>query len=80
VVKPIWHPVIRSGDEPNSLLVILRGGQRLEIYVNGTAISPPILLEQRLAPQVSVGLVSWSRHAEFTRFRLWRLLPEQPKR
>jgi hypothetical protein len=75
---PIRSPALHSGDGFNTLLVILRGGQRLEIYVNGSAICPPIQLAQRLAPSVVPNLVSWSRHAEFTRFRLWLLPPPAP--
>jgi len=52
----------------------LHGGKRLDIYVNGTAIGRPIQLKQPLAPRVYSGLISWSLHAEFTRFTVW-LLP-----
>jgi hypothetical protein len=86
MVGPIQPAEVRSGDKFNTLLVILRGGQTLEIYLNGTAISPPIQLEQPLA-QVHPGMMFWVRdptlkekgHAEFSRFTLWQLPPAQAK-
>jgi hypothetical protein len=84
-VGPIRHPAIHPGNEDNTLLVILRGGQSVEIYANGTAITRPIRLEQPLTPVYpSLGL--WQRgghpelkgRAEFSRFTVWKL-PAQPK-
>ena len=59
---PIRHPGIKTGDDPNTLLVILRDGQSLEIYVNGFAIGPPIQLKKRLSP-VCQALVLWDAPA-----------------
>jgi hypothetical protein len=83
-VGPIRHPAIQSGDKPNTLLLILRGGRHLEIYVNGKAIHPPIALEHPLGPQVFQGLELWERsgsdvkkaRAEFQRFKVWQLPPQ----
>jgi hypothetical protein len=74
LAQPIRHESIQEIDKLNSLLVVMRGGQWLEIYVNGTAITVPIKLERRLPSGVSQRISSWSRQMEFTRFRLW-LLP-----
>jgi len=86
MVGPIRHKSIKSGDEPNTLLLILRGGQRLEIYVNGASICPPIQLEQPFGP-VCLGMGLWERtsrpefkaRVEFSRFTVWRLQPGQTK-
>jgi len=79
LVPPIRHKAIHSGKESNTLLVVCRGDRVLEVYVNGSAIGPPIELAQPLRP-VYPGLMYWQRcspteagRAEFTRFRLWRL-------
>ena len=72
--NPIGHPAVRSGGEFNTLLVILRGGRNLEIYVNGTAISKAIQLEQGLA-SADPSIMSWSRRAEFTRYTVWPAPP-----
>jgi hypothetical protein len=77
---PIQSPAIHSGNQFNTMLVILRGGQTLEIYVNGRAITGPIQLKQRLA-SVCAGVSLWERcghtelkgRAELRRFTLWRL-------
>ena len=69
---------IYSDDKENTLLVILRGGRRLEIYVNGAAISRPIQLAHPLAPRVIPQIVTWSRQVEFTRFKLWLVSPPAP--
>jgi hypothetical protein len=74
VAQPIRHEAIQEIDKLNSLLVVLRGGQWLEIYVNGTTITVPIKLERRLSSGVSQRITSWSRQMECTRFRVW-LLP-----
>jgi hypothetical protein len=74
----IRHPAIPSGDQLNALLVLLRGGQRLDIYANGTAITPPIQLAQRLPSHVIPYIISWSGRAEFTRYTRWRLPPAAP--
>src|SRR5262249_54529387 len=75
--EPIRHQAVQSGSQANTLLVIVRGGQRLEVYANGTAICPPIQLEQPLRPRVDAGIISWSGNVEFTRYTLW-LLPPPP--
>jgi tRNA A-37 threonylcarbamoyl transferase component Bud32 len=76
--EAIRHTAVHPGDQLNTLLVIVRGRQWLEIYVNGIAISPPIQLEERLASPVYPGLISWSRQAEIHRFSLWLLPPPPP--
>jgi hypothetical protein len=75
---PSRHQAIESSDRFNRLLVVVRGGQSLEVYVNGIAISAPIQLERRLSARLYQSATSWSRHAEFTRFRLWLLTPPGP--
>jgi hypothetical protein len=75
---PIRHQAIESSDRFNRLLVVVRGGQSLEVYVNGVAISGPIQLERRLSARFYQDVTSWSRHAEFRRFRLWLLRPPGP--
>jgi hypothetical protein len=83
---PIQHRAIRPGGEFNTLLVVLRGGQALELYVNGEAISPPIQLERPLGAARPC-LVVWQRdvgarsegRAEFSGFTQWSL-PLPPAR
>jgi hypothetical protein len=82
MLGPIRHPIIKPGNEDNAVLVILRGGQTLEIYVNGTAICQPITLRERLGP-VCPGVGLWERcahpelkgRAVFNSFKVWRLSP-----
>ena len=81
-VGPIRPPAFKSGDEFNKLLVVCRGGRKLEIYVNDKAVGPPVPLDQPPRPMVPV-LVMWKRgrdtaegRAEFERFTLWQLPPE----
>ena len=72
---------LKSGDEVNKLLVVCRGGRKLVIYVNDSAIGPPVLLDQPLVSPVHQYLVLWKRgratkdagRAEFKRFTLWEL-------
>jgi hypothetical protein len=86
MLGPIRVPTILPGDEFNTLLVVLHGGQTLAIYVNGSAIARPIQLESPLTP-VSPGVGLWERighpeqngRAEFKRFKVWRLPPAEPK-
>jgi hypothetical protein len=80
IAGPIRPPDIKSGDRDNTVLVILRGGQTLEIYVNGAATCRPIRLAQPLA-SVCPGVGLWERcgnpelkgRAEFRRFTVWKL-------
>lgn len=82
MVGPIRHPAIHSGDKDNTLLVILRRRQSLEVYVNGTPICQPIQLREPLT-SVCPGLGLWERcghpelkgRAEFRRFTVWQLPP-----
>jgi tRNA A-37 threonylcarbamoyl transferase component Bud32 len=76
--EPIRHPAIHSDGKPNTLLVLLRGGQALEVYVNGTAVTRPIQLEHPLVPRVAQDIGSWAPEAEFTRFTVWLLSPSVP--
>jgi hypothetical protein len=73
--EPITHSAIHPGEEDNTLLVILRAGRRLEVYVNGVAVSRPIQLEQPLTPRVRPALVAWSKVAEISEFTTWLLPP-----
>jgi serine/threonine protein kinase len=80
IAGPIRHPKVRPGNKFNTVLAVLRGGRRLEVYVNGSAICAPIQLEQPLSP-VLAGIEAWLRsghyepkgRAEFRRFTVWRL-------
>ena len=60
MVGPIRHRAIYSGDKENKLLVVLRGGRTLEVYVNDEAVTRPIQLPQRL-PVVCLGVGLWER-------------------
>lgn len=78
---PIRPPAFKSGDEFNKLLVVCRGGRKLEIYVNDSAVGPAVALDHSLGPVVP-GLMIWKRgrdteegSAEFERFTLWQLPP-----
>jgi hypothetical protein len=79
-VGPIRHRAIRPGNRDNTLLVVVRGGRRMEIYVNGAAVSRSIQLEPPLGPRVCPGVGLWQRsgvqgegRAEFSRFTVWKL-------
>jgi hypothetical protein len=49
------HPAIQKGIAPvNTLLVIVRGRQ-LEFYINGVAVSDPVLLERELPNSARLG-------------------------
>jgi hypothetical protein len=69
---------IRPVNEFNTLLVILRDGQTLEVSVNGRAVTAPIKFDPPLGSVVP-GLAFWQRsandqatvRAEFTRFTVW---------
>ncbi len=85
-VPPIRPPAFMSGDVFNKLLVVCRGGRKLEIYVNNSAIGPPIVLDRLLLPPVHQFMVFWKRgrdtnvegRAECKRFTLWELPPAAP--
>jgi hypothetical protein len=80
-VGPIRPPAFRPGDQLNTVLVVLREGRMLEVYVNGAALGRPIQLERPLGPRVGLSTVLWQRSratgveglAKFHRFTLWRL-------
>jgi hypothetical protein len=82
---PIRPPAFKSGDEFNKLLVVCRGGRKLEIYVNDSAIGPPIRLDSPIPP-VYPRITLWKRgpaaneagRAEFKQFTLWQLPPSAP--
>ena len=83
-VGPIRPPAFKSGDEFNKLLVVCRGGRKLDIYVNDKAIGPPVQFNQPLGP-IAQRLVMWKRgpdkeegRTEFDRFTLWLLPPPAP--
>lgn len=79
LVEPTLLPTARPGNEFNTVLVLLRG-QMLEVYLNGSAVSRPIRLENPLGP-VHQGMALWTQslgsdgevRGEFKRFTLWRL-------
>jgi hypothetical protein len=85
LAAPILPPGAHPGDEFNTLLVVLRGGQTLEVYLNGSAVIRPIRLKQPLG-QVDQGMALWTRNlpteaevrAEFKRVTLWRLTGPAP--
>jgi serine/threonine protein kinase len=77
---PFEHAARPSG-EFNTLLVLLRGGRTVEVYVNGSVVCQPIRLKEPLGP-VFQDLMLWKRGrgeddpelcAEFTRFTVWEL-------
>jgi hypothetical protein len=82
---PLGHPAARRGNEANTLLILLRGGRSLEVYVNGSAVSAPIRLQQATG-RVSPGLMCWRRgpgtdgevRAEFSRLSVWQLPASGP--
>jgi hypothetical protein len=82
---PFRHPRIRPGNEFNTVLVTLRRGRTLQVYVNEEAVTYPLPLDPPLGP-VSQGLSLWQRdvqeeaeiRAEFTRFTVW-LRPPEPE-
>src|SRR5262249_4419126 len=47
IAGPIRPPAVKSGRDFTRLLVICRGGRRLEIYANDFAIGPPVALKDR---------------------------------
>jgi serine/threonine protein kinase len=71
-VGPFTHPAIRPVGESNTLLLVVRG-QRLEVYVNGTAVCAPIPLSHKLTPAV-LGMSVQSRgqpvQVDFTHWRV----------
>jgi serine/threonine protein kinase len=77
---PFESAAVKPSEEFNRLLVAVRGGQTLELFVNGTAVCPPIRLKQPLG-KVRPGLQLFKRgpgddgemRAEFTRFTQWQL-------
>jgi len=85
-VPPIRPPVFKLAPDFNKLLVVCCGGRKLEIYVNDSAIGPPILLDRLLLPPVQQFMVFWKRgravkeegRAEFKQFTLWELPPSAP--
>ena len=73
--EPVSHPAIKSGEDVfNTLLVVLRGRQ-LEIYVNGTAVCDPLLLERAIAsPRPALecrGGTQKGGTAEFDSITIW---------
>ncbi len=77
-LPPIEHPALKGGlGAANTLLLALRGGRVLEVYVNGVAVCAPIVLERELAtPMLSlVCRASGDKpaHAEFQTFTVWRM-------
>jgi hypothetical protein len=81
----LGHPAVRPSNEANTLLVVLRGGRTLGVYVNGSAVSAPIRLRQPLG-RVFQGPMTWRRappddeevRAEFSRLTVWQLPPSDP--
>ena len=48
-VGPMSHAAIRKGDAFNELLVVVRG-RRVEVYVNGIAVCPPVTVDRDFTP------------------------------
>jgi hypothetical protein len=75
---PFSSSEIRPVNEFNTLLIILRDGQTLEVYANGQAVTAPMTFVPPLGAVVP-GLAFWQRNAndqatvraEFTRFTVW---------
>jgi serine/threonine protein kinase len=85
-VGPIRCSSARPAEEFNTLLVIMRQGQALEVYVNGRSVRPPIRLAQALGP-ATTGIGLWQTRppdgplearAEFSRFKVWQLAETGP--
>jgi tRNA A-37 threonylcarbamoyl transferase component Bud32 len=75
-VGPIRMSVHEPGEEFNSLAVLLRGGRKLEIFVNGREACEPIMLKHPLQPAV-LQLVSAGGATpsvlEFKSYKVWSL-------
>jgi WD40 repeat protein len=71
-VGPLFHPVIKRGEEFNELLVILHDNE-LRIYVNGAAIADPIRPSFTIpAGKIMLtGGTDTSARAEFERIDVW---------
>jgi hypothetical protein len=75
---PFPNSAIRPVNEFNTLLVILRDGQTLEIYANGQPVTAPLKFDPPLGSVVPA-LAFWQRNAndqatvraEFNRFTVW---------
>jgi tetratricopeptide (TPR) repeat protein len=75
---PFPISALRPVNEFNTLLVILRDGQTLEIYANGQPVTAPLQFDPPLGSVVPA-LAFWQRNAndqatvraEFTRFTVW---------
>jgi hypothetical protein len=48
-IGPVSHPAIRRGDDPNTLVLLVRR-RRVEIYVNSEEVCPPVKLDWDLTP------------------------------
>jgi hypothetical protein len=73
----LGHASISGGTgAANTLLLVVRGGRTVEVYVNGAAVCDPLVLGQELtAPAVALevqNLTTGDAFAEFASVRLWR--------
>jgi hypothetical protein len=85
-LPPIDHPAIKRDGAVNTLLVVVRGGRLLEAYVNGAAVTAPLVLERELAsPWLSLvchAADDKPADTEFRSFTVWRMddLPPAERR
>jgi serine/threonine protein kinase len=68
-VGPLRHDAIKTGEEFNTLLAVVRRGL-IDIYVNGVAVCDPILVGQDLSPTVVTLAVFGGAEAEFSRLTI----------
>jgi WD40 repeat protein len=79
-VGPLTHAAIRKGDAFNELLVVVRG-RRMEVYVNGVAVCPPVTVDRDFTPgHLILQSLGGDKgvHVEFKRITVWAAdgLPE----
>jgi hypothetical protein len=77
-LPPVVYPRLKSGlAVENTLLVVVRGGRLLEVYVNGLAVCAPLVLQRELtAPWlwlVCRANADKPAHAEFQTYTVWRM-------
>lgn len=75
-IAPFRHTAIKTGDDVNELLTVLRG-KKLEVYVNSVAVCDPIVLDREL-PDAVTALMAFTQsnqetRAEFSHLTVWSL-------
>lgn len=72
--EPVRHAAIKTGDDDNTLLIVLRG-RELEVYVNGVAVCQPVQLDREFAP-IRLLLAAYAQQkgatGEFKQVTIWR--------